>query len=63
MKKKYVSPDTFIDDMELSTLMAYSLNSTASGDQNIIPDASEPSPDEFTSRRYNAWGDYEDDEF
>ncbi len=55
--------DSFIDDMELSTLMAYSLNSTASGDQNIIPDATEPSPDEFTSRRYNAWGDFEDDEF
>ena len=63
MKKKYVSPGTFIDDMELSTLMAYSLNSTVSDEQNIIPDASEPAPSEFTSRRYNAWGDYEDDEF
>ena len=63
MKKIYVSPGTLIVDVELPKLMSNSLDPTKTGNQSITPDASEPSPGEFTSRRKSVWDDDEEDDF
>ena len=58
MKKEYISPVSSISEMSLSALLAGSLNSSATGVQTVIPDYKEPSPSEFTSRRYqDVWAD------
>ena len=62
MKKKYVSPSSFICDVELHSIICNSLDPNASGNQNITPDPNEPAPDEFTSRR-NEWDDEEEEDF
>ena len=63
MKKKYVSPGTLIVNVKLPKLMGNSLNPNATGNQKITPDASEPSPEEFTSRRKSVWDDEEEEGF
>ena len=60
MKKKYVSPSSFICDIELHSIMAGSLDPSKTGDQKVTPDDQEPAPGEFTSRRRSSWDD--DDE-
>lgn len=63
MNKKYVSPSINICEVQLTPMCNTSLSSTLTGDQSIIPDANEPAPSEFTSRRHNdVWADEEEDE-
>lgn len=57
MKKKYILPDCSIVNITLTAIMVNSLDPTKSGDQIITPDDTEPSPDEFTSRRHSQWDD------
>ena len=61
MKKKYVSPSSFICNIELHSIMAGSLDPNNDGNQTVTPDDKEPAPGEFTSRRRSSWDD-EDEE-
>ena len=56
MKKQYISPCSQVYNIRISSIMAGSLDPNKAGDQKVIPDSSEPAPDEFTSRG-NMWDD------
>jgi len=60
MKKVYVSPISKAYKVRMATIMAGSLNPLNNGDQEVIFDETEPSPEEFTSRR-SQWEDEEEE--
>ena len=61
MKKIYIQPNFKLLDLSTEDMIAGSqLDPTASGDQTVTPDPTQPSPDEFTSKGGNAFSLWED---